>query len=68
MGYYVHQIDSHFRIRAANIPAAVHALNCASNEIERVANVMQNLTLPALRQKTKSNKHREEPAHAGRRN
>ncbi len=36
---------------AAQVEAVITALNRASNEIERVASVMQNLTLPALRQK-----------------
>jgi hypothetical protein len=36
---------------AAQCETVITALNCASNEIERVASVMQNLTLPALRPK-----------------
>lgn len=57
---------------AAQCEAVIDALNCASYEIERVANFMQNLTLPALRQqqtrKTRRTSQRKEAAHAGRRN
>ncbi len=53
---------------SAQVQTVINALNRASNEIERVASVMQNLTLPALRQRQTHNTKRKESSHAGRRN
>lgn len=52
---------------AEQVEAVINALSRASNEIDRVASVVQNLTLPAIRQKQALITKRKEP-HAGRRN